>query len=37
MEKKLKAITTPPSKEELSNRLKNVRLLMEKEDLEENV
>jgi Xaa-Pro dipeptidase len=34
MNKKLKAITAPPSKEELSNRLNKVRLLMEKENID---
>ncbi len=34
MNNKLKAITAPPNKEELSNRLKKVRLLMVKENLD---
>ena len=34
MNSKLKAITAPPSKEELSSRLEKVRSLMEKEDLD---
>ena len=31
---KIKAITNPPSREELSNRLKNVRELMKEQDLD---
>ena len=34
MSNKLKPITAPPSKEELSNRLEKVRLMMEKENLD---
>jgi len=31
---KIKAITKPPSRDELSNRLENVRMLMREQDLD---